>query len=217
MRIPLPHITMCCLIFGLNFLFGQNNTEKIDNAIIEKIESIQDADRSSREKLIKLLETKGRESKEFIEQNKIVHQLDSVNTVYISNFLDKYGWLGSNIIGKKANITLFLVVQHSDFQTQQKYLPMLKDAVQMGNALPSNMAMLEDRVLMLDGKKQIYGSQLALDKTTGEYYVHPIEDPENVDNRRAKVGLQKISDYLSYWNIKWDIEKHKKRKLNKTN
>lgn len=46
---------------------------------------------------------------------------------------------------------------------------------------------------------------------TGEFYVSPIEDPQNVDKRRGKVGLGPLADYISNWDIIWDVEKHKKR------
>ncbi len=42
------------------------------------------------------------------------------------------------------------------------------------------------------------------------YYVSPFEDPDNVDKRRAAVGLQPLAEYVYQWQIKWDIEQYKK-------
>ncbi len=42
------------------------------------------------------------------------------------------------------------------------------------------------------------------------YYVQPLEDPDNVDKRRAQVGLQPLAEYVSQWQIKWDVEQYKK-------
>ncbi len=106
-------------------------------------------------------------------------------------------------------MTLFLVIQHSPLEIQQKYLPMMRDAVKKNNARSSSLALLEDRIALRTGKRQIYGSQIGRDQETGEFYVSPIEDPENVDKRRAEVGLGTIQDYISNWNITWDVEKHK--------
>ena len=36
-------------------------------------------------------------------------------------------------------------------------------------------------------------------------------DPENVDKRRAEVGLGTLADYIGHWNLTWDIKKHKER------
>jgi hypothetical protein len=88
---------------------------------------------------------------------------------------------------------------------------MIREAVKKGNADPANLALLEDRVALRQGKKQIYGTQLAYDETTGESYVQPLEDPDNVDNRRAAIGLETLQDYLSGVGMKWDPEEYKKK------
>lgn len=79
-----------------------------------------------------------------------------------------------------------------------------------GNAKASSLALLEDRVALRQGKRQIFGSQVAWNMITNEYYVLPLADPDNVDKRRSEVGLPPLSEYLSTWNLKWDIEKYKK-------
>ncbi len=88
---------------------------------------------------------------------------------------------------------------------------MMRAAVKKGNANASSLALLEDRVALHQGKRQIYGSQIHTDKETPEMYVAPLIDPENVDKRRAEVGLGKLADYVSHWDLVWDIEKHKER------
>jgi hypothetical protein len=103
------------------------------------------------------------------------------------------------------------VIQHADIATQQKYLPMMREAVKKGNARPSSLALLEDRVLLRTGKNQIYGSQIGTDPKTNLNYVLPLDDPENVDKRRAEVELQPLADYISHWNLTWDVEAYKKQ------
>ena len=144
---------------------------------------------------------------------KNIAEKDSVNLIKIKKILDERGWLGEDVIGKKGNWTLFGVIQHSDIETQLKYLPMMRDAVKKGNASARSLALLEDRVALRQGKRQIYGSQIHTDKDTKEKYVAPLIDPENVDIRRSEVGLGTLSDYVSRWNITWDVEKHKERTI----
>nr|MBP9924008.1 hypothetical protein [Bacteroidia bacterium] len=60
------------------------------------------------------------------------------------------------------------------------------------------------------GRMQIYGSQINRDIKTQSYYVSPLEDPDNVDKRRAEVGLQPLAEYLLNWNLVWDVEQYKK-------
>jgi len=86
----------------------------------------------------------------------------------------------------------------------------MREAVKHGKAQASNLALLEDRVALGQGKKQIYGSQIGRDPETQLYYVSPLEDPDNVDKRREAVGLQPLAEYVSRWQIKWDVEQYKK-------
>jgi hypothetical protein len=87
---------------------------------------------------------------------------------------------------------------------------MMKEAVKKGNASAGNLALLEDRILLKQGKKQIYGSQINTDQTTQLDYVCPLEDPDHVDKRRAEVGLEPMSAYLTRFKINWDPEQYKK-------
>jgi hypothetical protein len=70
---------------------------------------------------------------------------------------------------------------------------------------------LEDRVAIGEGKQQIYGSQIGYDMKTNKTYVLPLIDPDNVDKRRAKVGLGLMSDYVKHWDMIWDVEEYKRQ------
>ena len=86
---------------------------------------------------------------------------------------------------------------------------MMRAAVAKGDAEPADLALLEDRVALGEGKRQIYGSQIGRDPDTGEFYVSPLEDPDHVDERRRAVGLEPIADYVSNWDIIWDVKAYK--------
>ena len=86
----------------------------------------------------------------------------------------------------------------------------MRDATKKGNAEPSHLALLEDRVAIEHGRKQIYGSQIGTDRQTQNHYALPLDAPENVDLRRAQVGLPPMAIYLEKWQIKWDAEQYKK-------
>lgn len=87
---------------------------------------------------------------------------------------------------------------------------MMREAVKNGKAQGSSLALLEDRVAIGQGRRQIYGSQIGRDPETNQYYVLPLEDPNNVDKRRAEVGLSTLAEYVMNWDIKWDVEQYKK-------
>jgi hypothetical protein len=140
----------------------------------------------------------------------LIQKTDSVNLIKVTVILDSYGWLGPDSIGEQGSKTLFLVIQHSELAIQEKYLPLMRDAVQKGKAKGYDLALLEDRVALRNNKKQIYGSQIGRDTETLQYYVSPLEDPDNVDKRRTTVGLGPLAEYVSRWGIKWDVEQYKK-------
>ena len=77
----------------------------------------------------------------------------------------------------------------------------MRQAVKEGKVLARDLAFLEDRVALRQGKKQLYGSQTWLDRSDGKLSVQPVEDPENLDKRRAAVWLEPMSVYLGYT---WD-------------
>jgi len=174
------------------------------------LDSIFVEDQKYREQLRGMEEKYGWESREVQDHWKMISKIDSSNLVKVKAILDQYGWLGEDVVGGPGNLALFLVIQHSDQMTQEKYLPMMREAVKNDRASAANLALLEDRVALGQGKRQIYGSQISRDPETNRYYVRPLDNPETVDERRLKVGLQPLSEYVSIWEIKWDIEQYKK-------
>ena len=192
----------------------KQNKEKaeanLNKPLVAELDSIYTEDQKYRLQIDEIEKKYGWESNQMKAHWKIINEKDSVNLIKIKSLLDKYGWLGTDVIGEQGNSTMFLVIQHSDIATQDKYLPMMREAVKNGKAKGSSLALLEDRVALRKRKKQIYGSQIGRDNDTKLYYVSPLEDPDNVDKRRAKVGLEPLADYVNYWQIKWDVEQYKK-------
>jgi hypothetical protein len=192
----------------------KQNKEKaevnLNKPLVSELDSIYTEDQKYRLQIEEIEKKYGWESNEMKAHWKMINEKDSINLIKIKLLLDKYGWLGTDVIGEQGNSTLFLVIQHSDIATQEKYLPMMREAVKNGKAKGSALALLEDRVALRQGKRQIYVSKIGRENDTKLYYVSPLDDPDNVDKRRAEVGLQPLADYVNYWQIKWDVEQYKK-------
>ena len=182
----------------------------LNKPLVAILDSIYVEDQKYRQQIDGIEKKYGWESKEMKDHWKIINEKDSINLIKVKSILDKYGWLGADVVGLQGNSTLFLVIQHSHQATQEKYLPMMREAVKNGKAQGSSLALLEDRVALGQGKRQIYGSQIGRDPETQIYYVSPLEDPDNVDKRRAEVGLRSLSEYVNHWQMKWDVEQYKK-------
>jgi len=180
----------------------------INSELADQLDEILYQDQYYR-KMIDNMESKyGKNSTEIKNFNKHGYTQDSINLKKVLSIIDKYGWLGAEEVGYDGNTALFLVIQHADSATQRKYLPLLRDAAKKGKASSEDLSFLEDRVAIDQGKRQIYGSQIGYDPILKQMIVLPLEDPINVDKRRASVGLQTMSDYLMHWNLLWDAKSY---------
>jgi hypothetical protein len=193
------------------FKINKENAEaKLNKPLAALLDTIYNSDQGDRRKIATIQQQHGEQSKQMDSLWKKITYEDSINLIEVKKIIDTYGWLGPDEIGQQGSSTLFLVIQHSDSLTQVTYLPLMRKAVKEGKAQPQELALLEDRVLIKQGKKQIYGSQIRSDSKTGKYYVLPLEDPDNVDKRRMEVGLEPLAGYVSHWNIIWNVEQYKK-------
>ncbi|MCB0428968.1 MAG: hypothetical protein H6585_03450 [Flavobacteriales bacterium] len=182
-----------------------------DKPLVAMLDTIYMEDQQHRLKLDGIEAKYGLNSSEEKAVWDTINTMDSINLIRVRKILDEHGWLGPNVIGQQGNMTLFLVIQHADPETRDKYLPMMRDAVKQGNANANHLALLEDRSALDKGNKQIYGSQITIDPETGEPFVSPLIDPDNVDHRRAEVGLGPLQDYISHWGLTWNADAYKKK------
>jgi hypothetical protein len=188
----------------------EKDEAKLNRPLAAELDSIYGEDQKYRLQIDSIDKKFGWDSKEMKDHWRMIHHKDSLNLIRVKTILDKYGWLGADVVGWQGNSTLFLVIQHADISTQEKYLPMMRAAVKNKKAQASSLALLEDRVLLRQGKMQVYGSQIARDPETQKHFVSPMVDPDNVDKRRADMGLGSLAEYVSQWNIKWDVKQYKK-------
>ena len=124
-----------------------------------------------------------------------VREIDSANTAWLKAVVEKHGWPTIALVGKDGAGAAWLLVQHADrdpkFQRQclDRMASHPKDEVSQ-----SNFAYLTDRVLLAEGKRQLYGTQCQ--SIDGKLKPKPIEDEANVDQRRSEVGLMPLAEYL---------------------
>lgn len=117
-------------------------------------------------------------------------KIDTTNQGQVLPILEAYGWIPKSKIGEKAADAIFYVVQHSSKEILEKYLPQMEALARQGEASATDAAKMRDRLLMWNGKKQLYGTQGSGGLREGnEIAIWPIEDPENVNKRRKEVGF----------------------------
>lgn len=197
-------------LFSSIIIMAQELDDKLNNNLISKLDKIFKEDQETRKGFATVFQKYGRDGEETKKYLQEMKTKDSLNVIQVQEILDKYGWLGPEVIGENGSTTLFLVIQHAELSVQEKYLTLMREAVEKGNAKAKDLALLEDRIALRKGGRQIYGSQIGRDVTTGNLIVLPLENPDMVNERRAKVGLEPIEDYISRFGLKWNVEEYKK-------
>ena len=197
------------LIFSVAIGAAQS---KINNSLVATLDTIFNEDQTLRLKSDTLVKQFGWKSKEVMELWEKIMYKDSINLLKVKNIINKYGWLGPDVVGKRGAQTIFLVIQHADSLTQVTYFPVMKKAVKKGKARPQDLAALEDRILTKQGKAQIYGTQVKINNETGNFEFFPIRDEPNVNKRRAAIGLEPIENYAKFFDIDYTLPKSKTKK-----
>jgi hypothetical protein len=164
-------------------------------AVRAELEAMLKTDQEQRLAMVKLEKEKGPNAPEKTELWKKQNEADAYNIKRLEEIIAVHGWPKRSVFGPNAAGAAFLIVQHADISYQKKYLPLARAAVAANEMAGSSLALLEDRVLLREGGKQVYGSQVRRN-SNDEWEPLPIEDEEHVDERRARVGLRPLADYL---------------------
>jgi hypothetical protein len=128
--------------------------------VVAILDTVYQDDQKTRQGIVPLIQKEGMQSPAVQEKLKQMQYYDSINLLKVEKILDEYGWLGFDKVGRMGALTLFLVIQHSPLRVQEKYLPMMREAVKNKQAFAGNLALLEDRVALQEGRKQIYGQSI---------------------------------------------------------
>jgi hypothetical protein len=139
----------------------------------------------------------------------IKNVVNEKNLKHLKAIVAKKGWPRSSVVGKKAAVAAFLIIQHADLETQKQYEPIIESAADKGDASWRDVAILIDRLRVKENKPQLYGSQLRWNEEAKTYEPCPIEDEHNLDIRRKKVGLNSAADYYQNWNIQYTVLQNK--------
>jgi hypothetical protein len=120
------------------------------------------------------------------------------NASRLKEILSEHGWPLPSVFGDDGAEAAWLIVQHAigDPPFQRQCLRLLWSATQTGEVPLWQAAMLEDRIRMFEGKPQIYGTQLETDNE-GRVRPYLLEDPEHLEERRSKVGLEPLVERLA--------------------
>ncbi|MFI2713807.1 DUF6624 domain-containing protein [Micromonospora sp. NPDC018662] len=143
----------------------------------------------------------------------LVREVDLDNTAWLSQIVDRQGWPRRSRVGKEAATAAWLLAQRADHDPdfQRRCLRLLAHTVDDGEAEPSHLAYLTDRVRRAEGRPQRYGTQFWCGPDgAGPLQPQPIEDLQHLDERRRSVGLGPFAEYASHL-CQQDPEEHDQR------
>lgn len=122
-------------------------------------------------------------------------QTDAANLGALRGIVDEYGWPDRDVVGADAAGAAVTLVLHADADPafQRECLGLMQAAQARGSVPAISVAYLTDRVLVNEGKPQMYGTRFTV--VDDQVVPSPIDDEAHVDDRRAAVGLPPMREY----------------------
>ncbi|MBK9213009.1 MAG: hypothetical protein IPO14_08695 [Saprospiraceae bacterium] len=138
-------------------------------------------------------------------QDEMVH-LDTINMRHIDDILLRYGrYPGKKLVDELSDVVAS-VIQHSPYANQAKYLPYIKKAVYDYDLSSEYLVVMTDRIKVIEGKPQLYGSQIVYDEEKKKEVLYNYQGTiQEVEKRRESLGLITLKKYLRnyYPNIEY--------------
>ena len=119
--------------------------------------------------------------------------LDSALADEMEVILSRFGLPTRSMVGPAGSDAAMLIVQHN-WPLQERVLALAR-AVPQGQISPEKLGMLEDRVLVHQGKLQRFGTQFTAG-SDGIFRFAPVSDPAGLDARRSAAGMPPLRQYV---------------------
>lgn len=117
------------------------------------------------------------------------------NGARLTEIISEYGRARESLVGSDGAEAAWIIVQHAiaDPALQRRCLTLIEEVVHQGEAPAWQFAYFADRIRILEGRPQVYGTSFDWDEQ-GEMSPCEIEDAEKVDERRRSVGLPSLAE-----------------------
>lgn len=108
--------------------------------------------------------------------------LHESNADELHRIMQKIGWPTVAQVGEEAASAAWLIAQHAI--SRPAVMRAARDAIKQSGEASAELAQLEDRIAVLEGRPQTYGTQFDWDET-GRLSPKPIQDEACVEDRRS--------------------------------
>ncbi len=158
------------------------------NNIAETIIAMKNADFKLRDALVKNgLLAKG--------YNRQMADLHNKNAETLNQIIDQIGYPTTDKVGIEASESAWVIIQHAIGKPKfmKKCVNLLEKAVFENKASEINLAYLTDRIAVLEGNPQWYGTQFDWDEN-GVLSPNIYDNISKVNQRRKQIGLNTIEE-----------------------
>lgn len=184
------------LVFSTAFsslALAEQNISCDDHSLDERYANLREYDQKLRNIYMSLLWSEKAEKLSALHEQRVVmgqaiQRIDLINQSELDAITKQCGWPGSAVFFNSRLSAAFVVVQHADLDYQLRYLPLIEESVRKKEVPMNIFAMLEDRILIRQGKGQKYGTQ-SFTNDQGVSELLPVDDGEHLNERRLAIGL----------------------------
>ncbi len=130
-----------------------------------------------------------------------VEALHADNAAFLESVFARHGWPARSLVGDDGAAAAMQLLQNAMPRPDvvRKGLELLMAAAEKNEASALDAAYLADRIRVFEGKPQIFGTQLDWGPD-GKLAPASLAEPQDVDRRRAGVGLGTLADAVSQTN-----------------
>lgn len=158
-------VRVCCIALILMYLMPLYVFGQVNRRLQAELDSIYRVDQLYREIMASpqkkdSLAKAHNLSEQAVDQ--LIHdemtKIDKSNIYRVEQIIKQYGYPGTRLVGSPTDEAAWYVIQHSE--DIANYFPLIEKAG-ASKELPFNLvAMMQDRLLMSQGKEQLYGTQI---------------------------------------------------------
>lgn len=119
------------------------------------------------------------------------------NASILLDIIDQHGWPTVDLVGDDGAYAAWLMAQHAigDPSFMRRCCELIHKASTSGLIPSWQYAYMVDRILVFEGKPQIFGTQIRITPDGPELY--EVEAPDELDTRRHMMNLSSSSEHLA--------------------
>lgn len=152
--------------------------------------------------LDEMLDADSQKRRELVERGTLfngyhpeMEEVHVINSKKLDQIINEFGFPTKSKVGEESATAAWTIVMHSISNPpfMKRILALLKSPHYRDEVEPKELAYLEDRVRVFEGKPQIFGTQFDWDENN-LLSPYPIENLELVNELRQKLGLRPIEE-----------------------